>query len=125
MSEAAVSARVRLKASKLGLKLFKNVRGFFWTLDKERKVMAGLQLDDSADLIGWVPMVITESMVGKTLPIFSHVEVKKEGWKRPKNEHERKQVRLCERLKKQKVFACIVDSEELLEKELEYYKNSC
>lgn len=36
----------------------------------------------SSDLIGVLPTLITQDMVGQTIGVFVAVEVKKEGWKR-------------------------------------------
>lgn len=53
-----------------------------------RVLHAGLQ-KGSGDLIGWTEVVITEDMVGKTVAVFSSVEVKppKGGRIAPEQEH--------------------------------------
>lgn len=56
--------------------LWKNVRGLFYTLDKERKVRAGLQADGSSDLIGFKRIKITAEDIGKTYAVICAIEVK-------------------------------------------------
>jgi hypothetical protein len=65
-----------IAAAKRGCTLFKNVRGFFLTLDGARKVRAGLAVNGSSDLIGFTRVKITPDMVGKTVAVFTAVEVK-------------------------------------------------
>lgn len=77
--ERGVLARVRLKASELGYRLFRNNVGVFKTLDG-RVVRTGLCVG-SSDLIGYRPLKITPDMVGKTLAVFVALEVKKKGGK--------------------------------------------
>lgn len=91
-SEGAVTKNILLACGKLKMRLFRNNRGLFWTLDKKRKVRAGLDADKSGDLIGWTQVKITPEMVGATIAIFTSVEVKESKWKKPKNDHERGQV---------------------------------
>lgn len=89
--EYIVQQRVRLEAPKLGVHLFRNNSGAF-TDSTGRVVRFGLGNDSkklsdhlkSSDLIGITPVVITMDMVGKTLGVFTAIEVKKEGWN-PKN----------------------------------------
>lgn len=81
MSEAVIVANTRKKASQLGLRLFRNNRGQFYTMDKKRIVRAGLEANGSSDLIGIMPVVITPEMVGETFGLFLAVECKEPGWK--------------------------------------------
>jgi len=96
--ETNISQQCRLEASKLGTTLFRNNRGCFYTLDgvkalisaikrrslsdalklvsRLRIVRAGLEADGSSDFIGWTPIKITESMVGRTVAVFTAPEVK-------------------------------------------------
>jgi len=74
--ESNISAKIMMAAAKEGATLFKNVRGFFWTLDMQRKIRAGLQCGGSSDLIGWTRVKVTEDMVGKTVAIFTCIEAK-------------------------------------------------
>jgi hypothetical protein len=77
MTEAAIQKRVQMEATRLGLRVLRNNRGQFYTIDcvkaliaaalslnlqriKEaikqlRQVRAGLEADGSSDLIGWTP----------------------------------------------------------------------
>lgn len=74
--ETSVTNDIMLALSKSGCTVFKNVRGLFLTLDKKRKVRAGIQMDGASDLIGFTRVKITQDMVGRTLPIFTAIEVK-------------------------------------------------
>lgn len=78
--EAPVVKNVMMEATRRGLRLLRNNRGMFYTLDKKRKVRAGLECDGASDLIGITPVVITEAMIGLTIGVFTAVEVKKLGW---------------------------------------------
>lgn len=75
-AETDVTNRIQLALSPLGCVLIKNVRGLFWTLDKKRKVRAGLLADGASDLIGFKRVKITQEMVGKFLPVLTVIEVK-------------------------------------------------
>lgn len=102
-SEARVQDEARLKASKLGWRLFRNNVG---SLRDERgiPVRYGLCNDTpamnkrvkSSDLIGIRPVIITPDMVGTTLGQFVAREVKREGWKYKGTEHEQAQLRFGE-----------------------------
>jgi hypothetical protein len=97
-AETDITHAIQIAASKKGARLFKNVRGLFYTLGevKEllaalgsgntlriskavralRQVRAGLQAEGSSDLIGPRPLLITQEMVGTTIAVFSVIEVK-------------------------------------------------
>lgn len=96
MSETSISQRIQLEAGAQGVTLLRNNNGAAY--DKAgRLIRYGLghvapnQPMRSSDLIGWVPVVITPEMVGRTVAVFTAVEVKTEGWKRPTDERERAQ----------------------------------
>lgn len=74
--ETDIVNNILLELSPKGCVLWKNVRGLFITADGKRKVKAGLQADGSSDLIGFTRVLITSDMVGKTMPIFTAIEVK-------------------------------------------------
>ena len=88
MSESAIQQRLRLWASKRGVRLWRNNVG---VLKDERGVPVryGLANDSkgmnqslkSSDLIGITPVIITPEMVGQTLGVFTSYECKSEGWK--------------------------------------------
>lgn len=85
--EADSYNRILARASKAGSRLFRNNTGMGWvgkllkrtrdavTLQHPRPLHAGL-CNGSSDLIGWTPVVVTPEMVGKTVAVFTAVEVK-------------------------------------------------
>lgn len=76
--ETDIVHAIQIDASPFGARLFKNVRGLFWSLDKTHKVKAGLLAPGASDLIGATPVVITQEMVGSTVAVFTVIEVKTE-----------------------------------------------
>ena len=62
--------------SKLGCRVWKNYNGTVFTKDMQQfKVGFG---DGTSDLIGFTPIKITPEMVGKTVAVFTAIEMKKE-----------------------------------------------
>ena len=88
MSEAGVQSEVRLNASKMGWRVWRNNVG---VLKDERGVPVryGLANDStqvnkslkSGDLIGIRPLLITPDMVGTTIGQFVSIECKDRDWK--------------------------------------------
>lgn len=86
-SESEVQDEIRLKACEKGIRLWRNNVGCAKTdygflrfgLANETPEMN--KKIKSADLIGITPYTITAEDVGKTVGIFTSIEVKKEGWK--------------------------------------------
>ena len=72
--EGAILNAVWLRKSRSGVVLFRNNVGKLQDRNG-RWVTYGLHVG-SADLIGWTPTVITQDMVGKTVAVFTSVEVK-------------------------------------------------
>ena len=120
-SEAQVQAETRLKTSQqCGTRLFRNNVGAYMAKNGQ-PVRYGLANDSkqmnkevkSADLIGWTCVEITPEMVGRTVAVFTSIEVKEEGYKpsgKAKLEHYQAQLRWCERVAEQGGIAGIVDS---------------
>ncbi len=101
-AETDIAHNIMKAVSPSGARLFKNVRGMFYTKDcvmalvsamqvamktlqfgpvfeavkNLRQLMAGLQAAGSSDLIGFRPVKITEDMIGRTIAVFTAVEVK-------------------------------------------------
>lgn len=82
MSESHLLQRIRLKASQIGWRLFRNNVGVAWAgkpcipcMQRMVRIRYGLCVG-SSDLIGWRPITITQQMVGTTVAIFLAVEVK-------------------------------------------------
>lgn len=74
MSETPLLNKIRLAATKVGARLFRNNVGIATHLDGS-KVRYGLRTG-SADLIGWTPVRITQKMVGETVAVFTSIEAK-------------------------------------------------
>ena len=112
-SEAGVQQYIRLEAANLGVLLWRNNSGVAGTEGHTcskcgnydppngRPVRYGLGNDSaqlnkrikSSDLIGVTPVVITQEMVGRTLGVFTAVEVKHSDWTgRTLNERETAQL---------------------------------
>lgn len=96
MKETPTLQRIRLRAALLGLQMWRNNNGAFQ--DKTgRLVRYGLANDGpnknyrSPDLVGITPIFVTEQHLGMTLGVFTGLEVKREGWKRPTSKHEQEQ----------------------------------
>ena len=79
MAEAPLYGKIRIVATRLGARLFRNHVGMARHRDErtgaERVAKFGL-CPDSSDLIGWTPVVITSDMVGRTVAVFTAIEVK-------------------------------------------------
>lgn len=74
MTEADIMRDIQLKASELGCRLFRNNVGAF-TDKRGIPIRFGLCVG-SSDLIGYVPVTITEAMIGRTVAVFLAAEVK-------------------------------------------------
>ncbi len=98
MSEQAVQSSIRLAAANAGLLLWRNQSGACYD-DTGRLIRYGLANDSaqlnkrikSSDLIGITPTLVTQQMVGRTVGVFTAVEVKHEGWTKPTNDREHAQ----------------------------------
>ena len=95
MKEIDLVKKIMVKASKLGLRLFRNNTGTGWTgkkmtvskptqvlitpqdivLRNFRPLHTGL-CKGSSDTIGWAPVTITQDMVGKKVAVFIGWEFK-------------------------------------------------
>lgn len=74
VGEQLIQQRIRLKCSNGKTRLFRNNTGVLRD-QKGRPVQFGL-CKGSADLIGWQSVVVTPEMVGKTVAVFTSLEVK-------------------------------------------------
>lgn len=78
MSEAAVLKRILLACSRGSSRLMRNNVGALQ--DKEgRWVRYGVGGNGGSDLIGWKSVEVTPDLLGRTVAIFSAVEVKEKG----------------------------------------------
>ena len=102
-SEAAVQARIRLEASRKGLRLFRNNVGACMD-DRGNYIRYGLANDSkkmnaeikSSDLIGIRPVEITEDHVGMRIGQFVAREVKESNWVYKGTSHEQAQLKFIE-----------------------------
>ena len=86
-SEEVVKQLIRLEASRVGVRLWRNNVGVLQDV-YGRPVRFGLANDSpainkefkSADFIGITPHVISMLDVGRTVGIFTSIEAKREGW---------------------------------------------
>ncbi len=98
MRESIVQARIRLEASRLGMRLWRNNVGCLRNSDGAY-VRYGLANDSSqlnavfksSDLIGIRPITITEEHIGKVIGQFVAREIKPEGWKYKGTDREKAQ----------------------------------
>lgn len=87
LSEAAVQQQIRLEASRQGLRLWRNNVGAAMDVDG-RQVRYGLGNDSASlnkrikshDLIGITPHMVAAEDVGRTIGIFTSLEVKRGDW---------------------------------------------
>ena len=86
-NEAVVQQQVRLAMARLGAQVWRNNSGAC-TDDTGRLVRYGLGNDSaalnaaikSADLVGITPMTVQQHHVGRTVGVFTALEVKRPGW---------------------------------------------
>lgn len=107
-SEAATQAQLRVMAPKLGAMLLRNNNGACKEVREGvdgvpmptgRMIRYGLGNDSkkindvwkSSDLVGPTPIVIRPEHVGRTVGVFTAVEVKHPGWTKPANDRDRAQ----------------------------------
>ena len=89
MKETDIMRLIQVKINeKLDCITFRNNVGLFTTKDG-RKIRTGLR-KGSSDLIGWTPIKITKEMVGKTVAVFTAIEVKQNGKKPEKGGEQEK-----------------------------------
>lgn len=102
-SEAAIQTQVRLEASRLGGRLFRNNVGagilqdgsfIRWGLCNDSAQLN--KIVKSSDLCGIIPVTITQAHVGTTLGRFICREVKEAGWKYRGTDRERAQAKWIE-----------------------------
>lgn len=109
-TETAIQNAIRLVLSKCGLRVFRNNVGTATFPDGSR-VVYGLG-DDTPDLIGWMPVVVTQEMVGRKLAVFFGVEVKKVGaLKKANKKHINGQINFLEQVVKGGGIGVMCDDE--------------
>lgn len=103
ISEAANVNNIRVQASQLGLRLWRNNVGATMD-DRGNFIRYGLANDSkamnkkikSSDLIGIRPITITPAHIGQVIGQFVAYEVKASTWHYTGNEHEQAQLRFLE-----------------------------
>lgn len=75
MPESSIVTDIRIAATRLGARLFRNNCGVARDARSGRPVRFGL-CPGSHDLIGWTPVTIRPEHVGRTFAVFTGVEVK-------------------------------------------------
>lgn len=133
VAETNIVNTIMKDVSPAGVRLFRNVRGHFYTLDSVkalivaiksfiparinqalqnlRQLKAGLQVPGGSDLVGFTPIVITPAMVGMTVAVFTALEVKTDTGK-PSPE----QLHFCDVVQKSGGFAGVVRNSEEAQK---------
>jgi hypothetical protein len=74
-TEQNIQQQIRLALSKTGSRMFRNNSGAFKD-STGRWVRYGVANPGGSDLIGWTPVKVTAEMVGRTLAVFTAIEVK-------------------------------------------------
>lgn len=74
-TEAAIQAEVQLYMSSIGAPVFRNNNGAYKT-ESGRFIRYGVGGTGGSDLIGITPITITPEMVGRTIGVFTALEVK-------------------------------------------------
>jgi len=117
-SEAAIQTRIRLEASRNGVRLWRNNVGGTYT-EEGSFLRYGLandskQMNDhikSHDLIGIRPVLIEPHHVGKVIGQFVSREVKAAGWRYRGTEREEAQLRWAELIASMGGDACFANGE--------------
>jgi len=76
-TETDIQNAIRIEATRKGCRLFRNNVGVLKDA-KGHRVAYGL-CPGSSDLIGWTPRTITADDVGRTVAVFTAIEVKRPG----------------------------------------------
>lgn len=74
MSETAILKVIHIALAAAGSRIFRNNVGSLQ--DRHGQYVTYGLCPGSSDLIGWTPLKITSNMVGKTVAVFTAVEVK-------------------------------------------------
>ena len=120
-SEAAITQRVRLKASQKGARLWRNNVGV-WMDERGVPVRYGLCNESAAmnkqlkssDLIGITPVLIAPQHVGQTLGVFTAYELKAGNWKHSGNKREQAQFNYINLVSSMGGIAKFINSEDQL-----------
>lgn len=84
-SEQKIQAEIQIETSNHGVQLFRNNTGAY-TTESGSYVRFGVGGPGGSDLIGLTPVKITQDMVGKTIGVFTAIEVKTERGKATKQQ---------------------------------------
>ena len=120
-SESEIDEEIKLEAAvKFRSHLWRNNVGAMFDA-VGRMVRYGLANDSKAmneklksgDRVGITPIVITQAMVGKTVGVFTSIEVKKENWKWTGTEREKAQLAWVELVQEKGGIAGFAKSKEI------------
>lgn len=128
MLESESQQEIQKEAAKLGLILMRNNSGSLNDKDG-RPVRYGLgniskeqnERIKSSDLIGCLPVVITQDMVGQTVGVFIAVECKKSGWKFKGDKREIAQKNFIEFILSKGGIAFFAESVDTFKKEIKKF----
>ena len=89
VTEAGAQQQVRIEASRVGIRLWRNNNGATFDEESQRLVRFGLGNESdklskrmkSSDLVGITPYEVTLADVGRRLGVFTAYEMKRPGWK--------------------------------------------
>jgi VRR-NUC domain len=124
MTENDVRNGILLQVSKMGVRLWVNTVGTGWfgkvahrkgtnvTLEHARPVDVGFG-PGTSDLIGYTPITVTADMVGKTLAVFTAVEVKS-----PSGRPSEEQLEFLEHIRGGGGLACVARASDDVFKEI-------
>ena len=118
MSETQLLRDILQRSSAAGQRLFRNQVGKYQLMDG-RWLSSGLCVG-SADLIGWTPIVIDASMVGRTVAIFTAVETKA-----PRGRVSSEQARFIAAVQAQGGIGVVARAPEDVTRALEEFKRAC
>jgi len=119
MKESNVLQTIRMKASELGWRIFRNnsgalhaSNGNFIRFGLGNESFGMNKIIKSGDLIGIRPVLITQEMVGTIIGQFVSLEVKRADWQKRDTDHEKAQRRWCELINDMGGYAIITNNSE-------------
>jgi len=114
VNEASIARTVKVNATKIGMRLFRNNVGCFVQEPSGRLIRYGLANDSkkmnhvfkSSDFIGINPVTITLDMVGQTIGQFVAIETKNPTWSYRGTDAEKAQLSFLNLVQSMGGYAC-------------------